>query len=548
MVLLFSQFIEYSADSAKSEQDTQEWLAHRFLEWVIAIQRHYQIVVSKNYYLQEAGGDSDNSISANNASDAKIFNFAFPYSIPVEASAQCFAWIKFLATEVSLLSAETEIEEALVKSAQTKFDDLQGVLAKYIAPSVNRFYLAAAAFELDIPILPMRFDAYMVGQGSKSRLFSSSITDETSAIGVRIAKDKIYSAELLLSAGLPAPRQARASNLEDAIAKAIEIGYPVVIKPVDEEEGRGVSANIIDDENLRLAFNKAREFSNKIVVEKHIQGFTHRLTVFNNKIVKVAKRIAGGVIGDGTSNIRELVDSGHANRRKPTVELRHGPALVSLDEEAQGLLKQQGLDQQHVPAQQEYIRLRRRDNFSAGGTNEPIDVSDIHPDNESLALRVADLFRLDFAGIDLIIEDITKSWLDSHAAICEVNAQPTVGISYAPFLYHELLEETFPQGGRIPIHLGIKSTNDELEFNKYFLIQEIVETQWLACKEGLFSDRTKKSIGYKNGYQSAQSLLLNSDVESALCLTTAQEIVDFGVASNHIDSICKPPLVSDVHK
>ncbi len=527
LVSLFSQISNSSVETDTSIEEDQDWLAATLLEWAIKIQHSNQIIISKKYFLEMA---------SNEGNGARVFRYVFPYSIPIEATSKCFDWIKYLVAETLSLK-ENDLSPALVERAGKKYLELKEALNKYVAPSVNRFYLADAAFELGIPIRPMKFDVYVLGLGSKSRLFSSSITDGTSAIGVRIAKDKSYSSELLQAAGLPAPPQAKVTNAEEALAIAEKIGYPMVIKPVDEDEGRGVSADLCDSEQVTLAYNQARNFTDKIIAEKHIEGFTHRITVLNNKIIKVAKRIAGGVVGDGQSSIKDLIDQKTANSSLPTVVGRHGSGLVGLDEEAQGLLKQYNLEDSYVPASGEYIRLRRRDNFSAGGTNENIEVESLHEDNKTLALRVASLFRLDFIGIDLVIDDISNSWISSGGAICEVNAQPTLGISYAPFLYHDILRDSFPNGSSMPVHLGIVSADVELELEKLFQLQRELNAAWLSTVNGLYFGDSQMSGSYQNYFLAAKSVLINNDVDSALCITTALDIIEFGAPCSQIDSV-----------
>jgi cyanophycin synthetase len=328
-------------------------------------------------------------------------------------------------------------------------------LKPFAANGLNLFPMVDAALDLGIEVRRLTGRVISLGVGARSRLFDSTLSDRTPSIGVQLARSKMMCNEVLRAAGLPAPPQQVARSPEDAIKASQTLGFPVVIKPVDRDRGEGVAADLRSSNAVRVAYAAAAAYSTEILVERHIPGSTHRLTVWDGRVVRVTRRITAGVTGDGVSSVEQLIerlreDPVHKRRAE-----RMGKVLIELDDEAQSLLGQQGLTARSVPAAGQRVRLRRRDNINAGGINEQIPLDRVHPDNVALALRAARILRLDIAGIDYITEDVSQSWMDCGGGICEVNAQPQIGISDTPDLYHRLLLEAMPDLGRIPIELHV---------------------------------------------------------------------------------------------
>lgn len=306
-----------------------------------------------------------------------------------------------------------------------------------------------AAFELDLPFCPLPGGGYQYGVGRLARWLDSSFTDETPAISAKLARNKVLASALLRQAGLPVPSHSVVASADDAVATAKKLGYPVVVKPSDRDGGVGVAAGLCTDEEVRQAFAQARTHSSQILVEKHVHGRDYRLTVFHGEVIWAIERVPAGVTGDGRSSVAQLVALVNADPRRGTGT--HAPLKrLELDVEAIALLGQQGLVEQAVPESGRFVRLRRAANVASGGT--PIAAfGQVHPDNARLAARAADALRLDLAGIDLLIPDVAVSWLESGAAICEVNGQPNLGQTTAAHLYAPLLKRLVPGAGRVPV-------------------------------------------------------------------------------------------------
>lgn len=313
----------------------------------------------------------------------------------------------------------------------------------------NTPHFLKAAHDKCLPWVALTGTVYQIGTGSRSRWFDSSFTDRTSVIGANIARNKMSTAFILRQAGIPAPDHAQAGSADDAVRIADGLGYPVVVKPLDKDGGLGVAAGIRDAAGVRRAFDSARKISNAILVEKHVEGRDYRLVVFQGKLIWALERVPGGVAGDGVHSIRELVDRmNYDPRRSRATSAPLKP--LDFDDEVVELIREAGMNAETVLADGQWLRLRRAANVASGGI--PVGVFDrVHPANRLLAERAARALRLDIAGVDLLIPDIERPWTETGAAVCEVNAQPTIGSTTSAHLYGQMLDLLFPSGARIPI-------------------------------------------------------------------------------------------------
>ena len=230
--------------------------------------------------------------------------------------------------------------------------------------------------------------------------------------------------------GFRCPNNALSATRSDAVRAAKLIGFPVVLKPLAGNHGRGVSINLKKPEEVEVAFEKAREHGRTIIVESYIEGFDHRLLVIDGELVAAAKREPGHVVGDGKHTIEQLVDIVNEDPRRG---VGHEKVLTRLefDHQAERLLKKIGYDKDTVPKKDEVVYLRSTANLSTGGT--ALDVTDtIHPDNREMAIRAIKAIGLDIGGVDFLTKDITLSYREAGGAICEVNAGPGFRMHVAP--------------------------------------------------------------------------------------------------------------------
>lgn len=328
--------------------------------------------------------------------------------------------------------------------------DCVAQLSQRVPEGTNHRHILREAAAMGIPMIALPGRVHQLGWGKKSRLFNSTLSDSTTAIATAWAKDKRATHHLLRMGGLPVPAQVPVASLDEALWAAKRLAYPVVLKPAMLDQGLGVEAGLRDEQALRDAFPRSSMHSSHLLIEKHFDGEDYRVYVIQGKMVAAAHRSPAQVVGDGVSSVAALVEQENLKRSTPS----SGASVykrIELDAEALNLLAQSGLEPLSVPVSGDRIRLRRSANSSRGGLSVDI-TSQVHPDNKILCERAAALLRLDIAGLDLLIPDISRSWREVGAVFCEVNAQPQMG-GAQPWIFRAMLGQYVQGQGRIPIVL-----------------------------------------------------------------------------------------------
>jgi cyanophycin synthetase len=349
------------------------------------------------------------------------------------------AWMK-----ITFGFRDTKLVEQQIYSLQQALYGLRAA----VPVGVNTINFIEAAHSLGVPCNRVVATVYRYGWGARSILLDSSISDATSAIGCKLARDKHLTKQVLLASGLPVVAGKVVPTSEMAWEAAEKLGVPVVVKPVDADGGRHVHVFLTTEDEVRTASEMVLSCSKRILVEKYYEGKDYRLQVLNRDVYWVVERIPGGVTGDGRKSVLELLED--LNNHPDRGSKGSGRKLVQIpfDAEAQKLLREQGLMPSEAPAHGRFVRLRRAANVALGGVPMPV-LEQAHPDNLELAIRAADALCLNIAGIDLLIPDISTSWLQSGAAICEVNAQPQMSAHLQSYVLNELLVNQ----GRIPVDI-----------------------------------------------------------------------------------------------
>jgi cyanophycin synthetase len=356
--------------------------------------------------------------------------------------------IPTLSSKAAHLSLEAVI--ALFNNTDKSEDIINDVLNRLShlsEPGTNTVLFLREAQRRKIPHIKITARVVQYGWGKNAKLFDSTLTEHTSAIGTGLASNKQYTNWFLRMAGLPVPEQIRISNLKDALEKAEKLGYPVVIKPQDLEQGQGVEAGLENADQLKSAFLRARRKQRPLLLEKHVSGTDIRVDVIKGKFYSAVARYPASVMGDGEKTVLELISIVNRDPRrskKPSALMKP----IEINDEAKELLEIQSLEENAVPKKGQFVRLRRTSNVSNGGY-----ISDasqgFHADNIALCEQAAKLLRLDIAGVDLLIGDPKKSWKENGGAICEVNAQPQTGVIFPETIGH--IFDAFLMGnGRIP--------------------------------------------------------------------------------------------------
>ncbi|PHS70433.1 MAG: hypothetical protein COB22_08065 [Cycloclasticus sp.] len=319
-----------------------------------------------------------------------------------------------------------------------------------------------AANDENIPFIHLGYGIYQLGWGGKSHQLNVTGSEQDSITGVVAAQDKVRSAKLLHMYGLPAPQQIIVNSKETATNRVKELGWPVVVKPINCDRGEGVVIGIKNNRTLSKAFEHAKKFSPgaPIILEKEVAGVCHRIFIVNGSLLYVSKRWPISVIGDGQQTVSQLIASNNAieNEKPPWLRSPEYPADLFATE----IMKADGFSLEIIPAKNQRVQLRPFESNEWGGSSEDV-TNQVHPANLALALKAAKAFGLCNVGIDLISTDISVPWYKNDAVINEVNFSPELGsnsasLSCIPSFINNLIKGD----GRIPIEVFVGG-NDALK-------------------------------------------------------------------------------------
>ena len=451
-----------------------------------------------------------------------FYNMVFEYKDEAVGLESGKLAIKLL---LSLLPAEIEIEGR--PPEDWDFEEERDRFIRYaqsraLGPSTAS--LVAAAEERNIPWIRLnRYSLVQFGHGKYQQRIQATTTNRTGNIAVELAGDKEETNEILRDLGLPVPEQRIVRDQTEAKRAAKRIGFPVVVKPLAGNHGRGVSINLKTEEEVEVGYKKAREHGRSIIVESYIEGFDHRLLVVDGELVAAAKREPGHVVGDGKHTISELVDIVNEDPRRG---VGHEKVLTRLefDHQAERLLKKIGYDENTVPEKDEKVYLRSTANLSTGGT--ALDVTDvIHPDNREMAIRAINAIGLDIGGVDFLTNDISLSYREAGGGICEVNAGPGFRMHVAPSegtprdVAGPVIDMLFPPGSptRVPI-AAITGTNGKTTTSRMLahILKMTGFTVGMTSTDGVYIDGKLSVSGDMTGPKSAQMILRDPSVDAAV--------------------------------
>lgn len=381
-----------------------------------------------------------------------------------------------------------------------------------------------------------------LGYGKHSRLIESTLTDATSCVSADISCNKQLTKSILSEHKIPVPFGKVVYSEITAQMAAKQIGLPVVVKPFDANQGKGVHLNLKSPEEIKIAFKDAAKYSGGIIVEQYVEGFDYRVLVVGGKVAAVAQRIPARVTGDGIHTVRELVE---IVNQSPERGERHEKALtrISLNEAELKLLKKSGLYPESIVPEGETVLLRENGNISTGGTAK--DKTDIiHPDNAELAVRAAAALGIDIAGIDFVAKDISKSILDVGGAIVEVNTAPGIRMHLYPSegkarnVASDIVEYLFPdrESMDFPI-VSVTGTN-----GKTTVVRMISHALMMCGRDvgmtstcGTYVNGKRICRGDNAGPRSAKALLSNKSISAAVLETARGGIIREGLGYDLAD-------------
>ncbi len=364
-----------------------------------------------------------------------------------------------------------------------------------------------------------------LGHGVLQQRIRATMTSLTGSLAVDIASDKELTNRLLSAAGLPVPTSEVVRTADDAVRQARRIGYPVVLKPLDGNHGRGVAINLTSEDEVRGAFTEAYDQSRRgdVLVESFITGKDYRVLVVGGNMVAIAERVPAHVIGDGVTSVAGLVERTNADPRRG---VGHEKVLTRIDvtDAAVELVRAQGFEMGDVPPRGEMVKLALTGNMSTGGIS--IDRTfEAHPDNVDIAEEAARVVGLDIAGIDFLCPDITQPVRETGGAICEVNAAPGFRMHTHPtvgepqYVAKPVVDLLFPPGAasRIPI-VAVTGTNGKTTTSRMIghIFKGIGRKVGMTSTDGVVIDDRLVIRSDASGPRSARMVLQNPRVDFAV--------------------------------
>ncbi|HMS29919.1 MAG TPA: cyanophycin synthetase [Saprospiraceae bacterium] len=381
-----------------------------------------------------------------------------------------------------------------------------------------------------------KYSLCQLGYGMNQRRVQATVTSQTSNIGVELAGDKEDTKFILSQAEIPVPKGEiirSESGLKDAVDY---LKYPLVIKPIDGNHGRGVTTDIRTWDQAVVAFESAKKISSSVVVEQFITGEDFRILVINYKLVAAAKRLPARVIGDGISTVQQLIDKTNADPRRG---YGHEKVLtyITIDDITHKLLTIKGYSLDTVIAKDEILVLKDTANLSTGGTS--VDVTDImHPSVVFMAERISRLIGLDICGIDYMCEDITKPQSEIGGAVIEVNAGPGFRMHLAPAeglprnVAAPVIDMLYPPGkpSRIPI-IAVTGTNGKTTTTRLLAHMAKLKgfTVGYTTTDGIYIQNHLMMQGDCSGPGSAEFVLKDPTVNFAVFETARGGILRAGL-------------------
>ena len=465
---------------------------------------------------QEAGHDQRRGKTRMVKGRPGVYNIIYAYTneeVGLAAGRLAVALVNDLVQAQEDFDFAEELERFLTRAERTAFGPSTGAI---LEEAVSR----------DIPFIRLNSGSLVqLGQGVHQQRIRATMTSKTGALAVDIASDKDMTTKLLASAGLPVPKQETARSAEGAVAAARRIGFPVVLKPLDGNHGRGVCLNLMDDEAVREAFVIAEDQSRRgyVIVESFVTGRDYRCLIVGGKMQAIAERVPAHVVGDGTHTVRELVDLTNADPRRG---VGHEKVLtkIKVDAAAEELVREQGFTLDDVPPVETMVKLALTGNMSTGGIS--IDRTfDAHPDNIEIAEEAARLIGLDVAGIDFIAPDIASPVREAGGAICEVNAAPGFRMHTHPtvgepqYIAKPVVDLLFPPGApsRVPI-VAVTGTNGKTTTSRMIahIMKGLGRQVGMTSTDGIVIDERLVVKSDASGPRSARMVLQNPRVDFAV--------------------------------
>lgn len=400
--------------------------------------------------------------------------------------------------------------------------------------------IVAAARQRGLPVLRLDDESRVqFGEGIYSRRIRKAAMDTTGFLAEQASSDKAFTKQLWSTLGIPVAQGRVVTDPDDAVQLAEQLGWPVVVKPLDSDYSNGVTLNVRDPAGVRSAYETARSVSESVMVERTLPGTVHRFLIVADRVVSVVRRDPAGVVGDGTRSIRELVELENLSPRRGP-DHRWPLQRLHLHQEELTYLAEQGLSADSIPAPGERIELRREPFLTTGGESHEV-LDQVHPETLAIVRDAVRVVGLDLAGVDLIARDIAIPLTEQAGGLLELNAQPAICLHLAPFndkpqpVGEAIIESMFPDSatGRIPLSVVVGNVaNGEL--------QTLARTLVFESDVNAFSTSTSTQILGRNvtprstrPVDRLAAMNLHPRTTGACLATTVAALLDQGLGSDH---------------
>ncbi len=458
---------------------------------------------------------------------------------------------------VGLFAAEASvaIAEALIAGKEYDIDaDLQKMreIRERVRLGPSTGSIVDEAVSRDIPWIRLGTNSLVqLGYGINQMRFQATITCKTSSIAVDIACNKEQTKKMLENASIPVASGSICVD-EESLADVIKkIGYPIVLKPLGGNHGKGASINVTNWEDALSGLVFAQTYGKRVIVEKFITGFDFRVLVIDNKLVAAAKRVPAHVVGNGVDTIQQLIDTTNLDPRRG---YGHENVLtqIDVDRDTEDLLEKLNYTLETIPNNGETVFLKSTANLSTGGTS--VDVTDMmHPENIFLAERISRVIGLDVCGVDIMAENLTQPLKENGGVILEVNAAPGFRMHLAPSeglprnVAAPVIDMLYPPGKscRIPI-IAVTGTNGKTTTTR--LLAHIVKNNGFkvgfTTSDGIYVQNHMMEKGDTTGPLSAEYILRDPTVEFAVLETARGGILRSGLGF----SLCDIGVITNIQE
>jgi cyanophycin synthetase len=444
-----------------------------------------------------------------------------------------------------LLEAAVRLVEAVIKgepfAPDEKVEEARRIVARTEFGPTTKAIVDAAA-RRGIPWVRVNDDSLVqLGYGKNRKYIQAAMSEQTSAIAMEIAGNKELTKSILKAASIPVPRGMVAGSEGEALQALEILGGPVVVKPLDGCQGKGVSLNLTTPEEVAHAYRIARDISPSVLVEELFVGRNYRVVVVGGKMTAASERLPAHVIGDGRHTVKQLIDITNEDPRrgdgheKPLTRIKADPILLAH-------LRKAGLSLDHIPKKEEVVFLREGINLSTGGTAKDV-TGVVHPEVRRLCERVARIIGLDICGVDLVLRDIIEP-LEEGGGVIEVNASPGLRMHHHPSegcsrdVAAAIVDMLYPPGApaRIPI-ISITGTNGKTTVTRMIahIIADSGRAVGMTTTDGIYIAGERVVKGDTTGPHSARTILCDPSVEVAVLETARGGIARRGLGYDWSD-------------